>query len=122
MHLSGGEARGLSEQFTAHPVQLAHVAPPEAAQEGADGGWCLGRETEHPGGALGAQHIGVVNAVAASQRRRNQGHHLIVRIGSAWGTAQVQVPVNQLGQAQVPGQRGGKEQSGISHQTAVVEG
>ena len=50
-----------------------------------------------------AQRAGVVNAVAASQRRRNQGHHLVAGVGLARGAAQVQVPVNQLGQAQVAG-------------------
>ena len=81
-----------------------------------------GRETEHPGGPLGAQHIGVVNAVAPSQRRRNQGHHLVAGVRPARGIAQVEALLDELGQAQVQGQSGGKEQSGISHQTAVVEG
>ena len=33
-----------------------------------------------------------------------------------------QVPVNQLGQTQVQGQGGRKDQPGIGHQAAVVEG
>ena len=35
----------------------------------------------------GAQHIGVVNAVAARQCRRNQGHHLVARVRPARGIA-----------------------------------
>ena len=35
--------------------------------------------------------------------------------------AQVQVPVNQLGQAKAQGQGGRQEQTGISHQAVIVE-
>ena len=53
------------QQLAAHPVELTDVAPPEAAQEGAQGGGSLSRETEHAGGPAGAQHIGVVDAISA---------------------------------------------------------
>ena len=36
--------------------------------------------------------------------------------------AQVQAPVNQLGQAEMQAQGGRKDQSGIGHQAVVVEG
>ena len=106
----------------AHPVQLADVAPAEAAQEGAQGGWRLDHTAQGAGCPAGAQHIGIVDAVAARQRRCHQRHHLVAGVGSAWSPAQVQVPVNQLGQAQAQGQRGGKDQPGIVDQAAVVEG
>ena len=35
---------------------------------------------------------------------------------------QVQVPVNQLGQVEMPAQRGGKDQTSIVDQAVVVEG
>ena len=57
------QARG--QQLPAHPVQLADVAPPEAAQEGPQGGWRLDRAAQGAGRPPGAQHIGVVDAVAA---------------------------------------------------------
>ena len=63
-----GSGTGLpdpGQQLAAHPVQLADMAPPEAAQEGAQGGGSLSRETEHVGGPAGAQHIGVVDAISA---------------------------------------------------------
>ena len=44
------------------------------------------------------------------------------RVSPPRGIAQVKVMVNQFGQAQMPGQGGGKEQPGIGHQAAVVEG
>ena len=61
----------------------------------------------------GAQHVGVVDAVATGQRRGHQRHQLVAGVGSAWGPAQVQAPVNQLGPAQTPGQGGRKDQPDI---------
>ena len=66
--------------------------------------------------------MGVVDADAASQRRRHQRHHLVAGVGSAWGATQVQVPVNQFGQAQMPAQRGWQDQPSICHQAVVVKG
>ena len=123
-HVAGSRAGGPGpcQQLPAHPVQLTDVAPPEAAQEGPQGGWRLDRAAQSAGCPPGAQHIGVVNAVAASQRRRNQGHHLVARVRPARRTAQVEALLDELGQAQVPSQGGGKEQPGIVDQAVVVEG
>ena len=119
---SGPRLPGPGQQLAAQPVQLTDVAPPEAAQESAQGGGRLDYAAESAGRPAGAQRIGVVDAVAARQRRGHQSRNLIAGVGSAWGAAQVQVPVNQLGQAQVQGQRGGKHQPGIVDQAIVVEG
>ena len=43
------------------------VAPPEAAQEGAQGGRRLDHAADGAGRPAGAQHVGIVNAVAARQ-------------------------------------------------------
>ena len=61
-------------------------------------------------------------ALSARQRRGYQRHHLVAGVGSAWGATQVQVPVNQLRQAQMPAQRGWQDQPSIGHQAVVVEG
>ena len=98
------------------------MAPPEAAQEGPQGGWRLDRAADGASRPAGAQHVGVVDAVAASQRRRHQRHHLVAGVGSAWGATQVQVPVNQLRQTQVLGEGDRKKQPSIGHQAVVVEG
>ena len=119
---SGAGLPGAGQQLAAHPVQLADVAPPEAAQEGAQGGGRLDYAAESAGRPAGAQRIGVVDAVAARQRRGHQRRNLIAGIGSAWRIAQVQAPVNQLGQTQVQGQGGRKDQPGIGDQAVVVEG
>ena len=60
---SGPSGPGPGQQLPAHPVQLADVAPPEAAQEGPQGGWRLDRAAQGAGRPPGAQHIGVVDAV-----------------------------------------------------------
>ena len=113
---------GPGQQLPAHPIQLANMAPPEAAQKGAQGGWRLDGAAQSADGSPSAQHVGVVNAVAPSQRRRNQGHQLVARVRPARGIAQVEALVNQLGQAQVAGQGGGKDQSSIGHQAVVIKG
>ena len=82
----------------------------------------LDRAAQGAGGPAGAQHVGVVNAVAARQRRRHQGQHLVARVRPPRRIAQVQVMVNQFTQTQVLGQRDRKEQPSIGHQAAVVEG
>ena len=119
---SGPSRPGLGQQLPAHPVQLADMAPPETAQEGAQGGGRLDRAAQGAGCPPGAQHIGVVNTIAASQRRRNQGHHLVARVGPARRIAQVEALLDELGQAEAQGEGGRKDQPGIGHQAVIVEG
>ena len=120
---SGPSRPGPGQQLAAHPVQLTDVAPPEAAQEGAQGGGRLDYAAESAGRPAGAQRIGVVDAVAARQRRGHQSRNLIAGVGSAWGAAQVQVLLStSSGKAQAPGQGGRKEQPSVGHQAVVVEG
>ena len=72
------------------------------------------RETEHAGGPAGAQHISVVDAVSAGKRGGHQRHQLVAGVGPAWCMAQVQAPVNQLGQAEMQAQDGRKDQFGLA--------
>ena len=95
---------------------------PEPALAKAGGGWRLDRAADGASRTPSAQRVGVVDAVAASQRRRHQRHHLVAGVGSAWGATQVQVPVNQFGQAQMPAQRGWQDQPSIGHQAVVIKG
>ena len=97
------------------------MAPPEAAQEGAQGGGCLDCAAQGAGGPTGAQHVGVVDAVAPSQRRRNQGHHIVARVGPPRRTAEIEVIVYESPQAQVLGEGGWQEQASIGHQAVVVK-
>ena len=70
----------------------------------------------------GAQHIGVVNAVAARQRRGHQRHHLVSRVRPPRRIPEVEVTVNEFTQAHVLGQGGRKEQPSIVDQAVVVKG
>ena len=118
---SGPSGPGPGQLLPAHPVQLTDVPPAKAAQEGPEGGWRLDHAAENAGGPAGAQRIGVVNAVAASQRRRNQGHHLVAGVGQPRGIAEIEVMVDEFPQAQVPGEGGRQEQAGIGHQAVVIK-
>ena len=119
---SGPGGPGPGQQLPAHPIQLADLAPPEAAQEDPQGGWRLDHAAESASGPAGAQHVGVVDAVAASQRGSHQGHHLVARVRPTRGIAQVEALPDQLGQTQVLGQRGRKEQASIGHPTVAIKG
>ena len=119
---SGPRLPGPGQQLAAHPVQLTDVAPPEAAQESAQGGGRLDYAAESAGRPASAQHIGVVDAVAARQSGGHQRHDLVSGVGPARRFAQVQVLLYQFGQAQAPGQGGRKEQPSVGHQAVVVEG
>ena len=98
------------------------MAPAKAAQEDAQGGWRLDYAAESAGRPASAQRIGVVDAVAASQRGSDQRHYLVAGVGPARRIAQVQALLDQLGKAEVQGQGGWKEQAGVRHQAVVVEG
>ena len=119
---SGPSGPGPSQQLAAHTVQLADLAPAEAAQEGTVSGGRLDHAAQHPPSAAGTQRVGVVNAVAPSQGGGHQGHKLVSGVGPARGIAQVQVMVNQFPQAQAQGQGGGQKQPSIRHEAVIVEG
>ena len=110
------------QQLAAHPVQLADVAPPEAAQEGAQCGWHLDQAVENTGRPTGSQRIGVVDAISAGQRRGHQRHYLVAGVGPARRITQIQALLYQLGKTEVQGQGGWEEQAGIVHQAVIVEG
>ena len=49
----------------------------------------------------------------------------VITLSPGWarpGATQVQVPVNQFGQARMPAQRGWQDQPSIGHQAVVVKG
>ena len=64
---SGTGSPGPGQQLAAHPIQLADVAPPEAAQERPQGRWRLDHTAQNPSCPAGAQRVVVVDAVAPSQ-------------------------------------------------------
>ena len=55
---------GPGQQLPAHPIQLAHMPPTEAAQEGPQSGWRLDHTADGASRPAGAQHVGVGDAVS----------------------------------------------------------
>ena len=119
---SGPSRPGPGQQLPADPIQLADMSPPEAAQKGAQGGWRLDHAADGAGRPASAQHVGVVNAVAPSQRGPHQGQHLVARVRPPRRISEVNVTVDEFTQTQVLGEGDRKEQPSIGHQAVVVEG
>ena len=117
---SGRPAAG--EQLAAEAVELADVAPAEAAQEDTEGGRRLDGATEHARRPAGAQRSGVVDALAARERRGDQGQQLVAGVRPPRRVTEVEVAVGELLQTEMLGERGREEQPRIGHQAVVVEG
>ena len=113
---------GAGEQLAAEAVELADVAPAEAAQEGPEGGRRLDRATEHAGRPAGAQRSGVVDAVATRERRGDQGQQLVAGVRAPRRVTEVEVGVRQFTEAEPAGEGGGEQQPRVVHEAVVVEG
>ncbi len=119
---TGPGSPGPGQKLPAHPVELADVAPAEAAQEGAQGGRGLDHAAQDTGGPATAQGVSVADAVAVGQGGGHQGNQFVASVGPARSAAQIQTPLSQLGKIETPGQGGGKHQPGVGHQAVTVEG
>ena len=119
---SGPSRPGPGQQLAADPIQLADVAPPEAAQEPPQGGWRLDHTTQHTIGTASTQRVGGVNAVATGQGRRRQGQHLVAGVGSSGRIPQVNVAVHQVTLAHHLGQGDRHQQPRIGHQAVIIKG
>ena len=119
---SGSSSPGPGQQLPAHPIQLADMAPPEAAQKGPQGGWRLDHAADGASRPAGAQRVVVVDAVSSGQSRSHQRHHLVAGVGSPRRISQVNVVVDQFTQTQVLGEGDRQDQPSIGHQAVVVEG
>ena len=64
---AGAGGPGPREELTADPVELADVAPAEAAQERAQGRRGLHPEAQDPLGPARPQGVGVVDAIATGE-------------------------------------------------------
>jgi hypothetical protein len=97
------------------------MAPGEAPQVGAERGG-----SRHPladGGlaAPGPQGVGVVDAVAAGQRRGDQPHRLEPRVGPSRRRSEVDARVDQLSQPEVLPQGHRQAQAPVGHGFVAVE-
>lgn len=113
---------GATQQLAADHVELACVAPRERTQEGAHRRRRGDAVAEHGAGGAGAQGVDIVDAVTAGQGAHDQGQALVGHMRLPGGRAEVDVVLEQLGQAQPAGQAGRRQQPGIGDQARVVEG
>ena len=119
---AGARRPRSGQQLARDLVELAGVAPCEAAQE----------RPQRRGGEYGVaenglgrprpQRVGVVDRVAAGQRGVDEGHRLVADVGVPGGVAQVDVLLEQLPQAHVLGERGRQHQPGVGYRVGIVEG
>ncbi len=119
---TGSGGPGPPQELAGHLVELAGVAPAEGTQERAERRGGEHRVAQHRRGGTRAQHIGVIDAVAAGQRRVDEGHRLVADIGASRCIAEIDVLVEELTQPEVLGQCRRQHQAGVGHQTLVVEG
>jgi hypothetical protein len=76
---------------------------------------------EHRLGVTRAQHVGVIDAVTASQRRVDKGHRLVTHVGRSGRIPEIDIFVEELSQSEVLSQRRRQYQTSVGHQTLVVE-
>jgi len=112
---------GPCEELAGHAVELADVAPAEAAQERAEGRRGLDDEPDDVLRAARPERGRVVDAVAAGEGGHDEGEELVAAVGLAGPAAKVEVPVHQLTEAQMLGERGRQQEPRVGHQAVVVE-
>ena len=112
---------GPGEQLPADPVELADVAPAEAAQEGAQGRGGLQADAQHALRAAGPQCVRVVDAVAPGERREDEGQELVADVRPTRPGTEVEVLVHQLAETEMMGQGGRQQEPRVGHQAVVVE-
>ncbi len=113
---------GPGEEVAADGVELADMAPAEAAQERAQGRWRLDPMTEDPARPARSQRVGVVDAVAAGERRHDERQELVADVRSAGLVAEVEVGLDEILHAEVVGQGGRQEEARVGDEAVVVEG
>jgi len=91
----------------------------QAAQKGAECGRREHRMSQHRLGLAGPQCIGVVDRVAACERRVDQGHRLGPHVRTSRSITEIQVLREQPQKPQVLGQRGRQHKPGIGDEMLV---
>jgi hypothetical protein len=77
---------------------------------------------EHLRGLAGAQHVGVVDAVAAGRHRMQQGQDLPPGSVRARALAEVHQLIHDRLDPQLLGERGRQQQPGVGDRVVVVKG
>ena len=120
---SGPSGPCPGQQLAAHAVELTDMPPAKTAQEGAQGGWRLDHAAENTDRPTGAQRIGVVDAVAASQARRRPSVSILSPVFARPGALRRGQGdgATSSGKAQVLGEGHREQQPSIGHQAVVVK-
>ena len=79
-------------------------------------------QPQHARRPASAQGIGVVDAVAARERRGDQGQQLVAGVRPPRRVTEVEVGVRQFTEAEPARERGGEQQARVVHEAVVVEG
>jgi hypothetical protein len=119
---SGARCPGPGERVFGDPVELADMAEGERAQERPQRTGRHHPVAEHGCGGPGAQHVGVVDAVAAGHQRMHQGQQLAAGPVCTGPLTKVDQLVDHLLDAQAVGQRSWQQQPGVGDRVVVIEG
>ena len=119
---TGPGGPGPPQQLAGHLVELAGVAPAERTQERAQRRRGEYPVAQHRLSVTRAQHVGVVDGVAAGQRRVDERHRFVADIGASGRVPEIDVFVEELSQSEMLGQCRRQHQASVGHQTLVVEG
>jgi hypothetical protein len=103
-------------------VELADVAPAEAAQERAQGGEGFDAEAQDPAGCAGAQGVRIVDRVATRERGHDEGQELVADVRRAGGAPQVEEPIGAAPSGPGGGPAWLAGGARACHQAIVVEG
>ena len=121
--LAGPGARrpGLGEGVLGGSVQLADVPEGERAQERPQRRRGHDAVAEHGRGGPGAQQVGVVDAVATSHQRVDQGQHLAARSVGTGSIAQIDQLVDDRLDTEPLDQGGRQQQTSVGDRVVVIE-
>jgi len=97
------------------------VAPAEAAQERPEGRGGLDGEAEDPLGVARPQGVRIVDAVTAGEGREDEGQQLVADVRPAGRSAEVEVGLDELAQAEMLGEGGRQEEARVGHELRPVE-
>ena len=118
---TGSGRPGPGEEMPADGIELADVAPAEAAQERAEGGRRLHDEPEDAPRPARPERRRVVYTVTTREGRGDEGEHLVAGVRATGCPAEVEMFVDECPEAEVLGQGGRQQEPRVGHQAVVVK-
>ena len=119
---AGARPPGARQRLGEQPVELAHVAEGERAQERAQRRGCRQPAAQQPAGAARPQKLTVIDRVGAQEHRVDQRHHLAARVRRPRPVArQAHEPPHKPLDPQPSGERRHQRNPGVRDDPLVVE-